>query len=329
VEEGHHVKLLARASSSLRMLEGLPKDRAEVVLGDIQIGHTIYRALAGCDRMFHVAANFKMWDRDPSVILDASIVGTREVLGAARARGLRKIVVTSSTAAVGATREATVMDETFEFNRHDSETYMVAKWRAEQIALEMAADGMPIVVVNPSGVFGPGDYKPTPSGDLIVKYLSWSLPGGIPITGGGINVVDVDDVVRGHILAMEKGRIGERYILAGDNVTFEQVFTMLSEITGLPGGGARTTRGAAMLVGRLLETGARIFGGEPPVTYKLARDFVDHYVWVTSAKAERELGYTHRPTKKALARSIRWYVDNGYVSKRAAKRIRFDLRSAA
>lgn len=329
VEAGHSVKILARAGSSMRGLDGIPADKIEVALGDITIEHTVYRALAGCDRLFHVAANFKMWDREPSRILDAAILGTEATLSAARRRGIEKIVVTSSVAAVGATREPTPMDETFPFNREDSETYIVAKWKAECVALEEAKRGLPVVVVNPSAIYGPGDWKPTPSGAAILKYMNWKLPIGFPCTEGGINVVDVDDVARGHILAMEKGRIGERYILGGENVTWEQLFSMLSDITGLVGPGRKSSEGQAMLVGRLMEIGARLTGGDPPLTYKLARDFACHYVWVSSAKAERELGYTARSARQALSRSVRWYVENGYVPAEVLRRVRLDLRAAA
>lgn len=328
VESGQHVKILARAGSSMRGLEGLPADQIEVSIGDITIEHTVYRALVGCSRLYHVAANYKMWDREPSRILDAAVVGTEATLSAARRRGLEKIVVTSSVAAVGATREAAPMDETFHFNREDSETYIVAKWRAEQIALAEAKKGLPVVVVNPTGIYGPGDWKPTPSGDAILKYLDWKFPFGFPCTDGGINVVDVDDVARGHILAMEKGRIGERYILGGENLTFEQFFTTLSDITGLVGPGRKSSEGQAMLLGRLMERWARITGGDPALTYKLARDFACHYAWVSSAKAETELGYKARSARQALSRSIRWYVENGYVSERVLRRIRLDLRAA-
>jgi dihydroflavonol-4-reductase len=329
VLRGEHVKVLARSSSSRRGLVGIDPTFVEVVEGDVTVGHTVYRALAGCDRLYHVAAEFKLWDRRPSKILDASIVGTRETLDAARKRGLEKIVVTSSTAAVGATHDATVMDERSQFNRERSAPYIVAKWKAEQIALEMAREGMPIVVVNPSTIIGPGDYKPTPSGDLILTYLKWNLPIGVPWSGGGFSIVDVDDVVAGHVLAMEKGRSGERYILGGHNVTVEQLFTMLSEITGLAGPGLRSPPPLVAAAGALSELAARLTGKTPPLTYKFARDYVGSYVWVTSEKAERELGFSARPLKRTLLRAIRFFVENGYVPARAASRIRLDLRASA
>ncbi len=301
-----------------------------LVRGDVTIGHTVYRALAGCDRLFHVAAEFKIWDRHPAKILDASIVGTRETLAAARGRGIDKIVVTSSTAAVGATQDASSMDEASPFNRETSAPYIVAKWKAEQIALGMARDfAMPIVVVNPATIMGPGDYKPTPSGDLLLTYLRWNLPFGVPCSAGGISIVDVDDVVKGHLLAMEKGRVGERYILGGDNVTIEQFFTTLSEITGLRGPGFKSPRALAMLAGAAGEAWSRITGKVPQLTYKLARDYVGSFVWVSSQKAKTELGYSQRPVRATLARAVLFFLENGYISEKRSKQIRFDLKALA
>jgi dihydroflavonol-4-reductase len=327
VRRGHRVKVLARPSSSLRALSDIDPSRFEVAQGDITIGHTVYRALAGCSRLFHVAAEFKIWDRRPAKILDASIIGTRETLLAAKRRGIEKIVVTSSTAAVGATKDATVMDENFVFNRENSAPYVAAKWKAEQIALEMAAEGLPVVVVNPATIIGPGDYKPTPSGELILTYLRWKLPIGMPFSGGGFSIVDVDDVVTGHVLAMENGRPEERYILGGNNVTVEQLFTTLSEITGLRGPGIKVSSGMAAFAGAAGELWARISQSTPQLTYKFARDFVGSFVWVSSQKAEQRLGYTHRPLRTTLVRAIRFFLENGYVPRHRVAQIRFDLRA--
>ncbi len=326
VERGYGVKVLARPSSSRRGLAGIDPARVEIVEGDVTIGHTVYRALAGCDRLFHVAAEFKLWDPRPSKILEASVVGTRETLEAAKRRGIEKIVVTSSTAAIGATGDATVMDENTVFNRENSSPYIVGKWRAERIALEMAKGGMPIVVVNPSTIMGPGDYKPTPSGGLILTYLNWNLPIRMPWSAGGFSIVDVDDVVAGHIAAMEKGRVGERYILAGHNVTTEQLFTTLSELTGLAGPGFKSPTALVAVAGAFSELLAGFTGKTPQLTYKFARDYVGSFVWVTSQKAERELGFSPRPLKTTLLRAIRFFLDNGFVPGEFARRIRFDLR---
>jgi len=327
-ERGEHVKAFVRAGSSLKQLSGLPTDRVKIAVGDIQVEHTVYRALASCNRMYHVASNFKMWDKDPEKILDPAIEGTRATLEAARRRGLEKIVVTSSVAALGTNAQPEEMDEEHEFNLSDPETYVLSKYEAERVALEMANQGLPIVVVEPAGIFGPGDWKPTPSGDGIVTYLKLPSWVKVPMSEGGISIVDVDDVVQGHIAAMEKGEIGEKYILGGENVTFRQMFELLSDITGLSPPGGNLSKGLMELAGRLMEIKVRFFGGDDPkVTFRLARDYAFGYAWVSSEKAEKAFGYSHRPARETLARSVRWYLENGYVPEAAARRVRLEFRT--
>jgi len=322
VERGEDVKCLVRPTASRKHLKKLP---VEVVDGDITIEHTVYRALAGCDRVYHVAAAYKMWDPDPAKIMDPAVRGTRTVLDAVKARGsqIQRVVLTSSVAAIGANKSPEPLDENADWNLADSEIYIVAKRRAEELALSMANE-IPLVVVDPCGVFGPGDARPTPSGVLIVKYLNWKAPIAFPATPGGISVVDVDDVCQGHLAAMDKGRLGERYILGGENLTFTQIIETLSSITGLGGPGKPVSQGLVELLGRGMEAVARITGGEPEFTYKMTRDFYSSFMWVSSAKAERELGYQHRPARKTLARAIRWYLDNGCVDPKIAAEIRYD-----
>ena len=323
VECGETVRVLVRPGSSLRGLRGLP---VEVCIGDIMIEHEVYRALAGCDRMYHVAAVYKMFARHPKDVLDPAIAGTEATLEAARKRHLHRVVVTSSLAAVGVNDKPEPMDETWAFNLKDSETYVVAKWKAEQLALSYVDKGLDVVAVNPTGIFGPGDWKPTPSGDSILQFLKWRWPWGFPTSDGGINVVDVDDVVAGHLAAMDKGNVGERYILGGENLTYERMFDLLSELTGLRGPGMKASPGLAMMMGRALELKARLVGGEAPLTYKLARDYVGKYAWVTSKKAEEQLGYQPRPARQTLLRSVKWYLHNGYLEEQ--DRLQLDVRGA-
>lgn len=321
-ERGDDVKVLLREGSSTAAIGALP---VEICRGDITVGHTVFRALAGCDRLLHVAAVYKMWDPQPERVLEPSIVGTREVLEAARRRGsqIERIVVTSSVAAIGANRSPEPLDENAQWNLDDGELYVLAKRRAEELALAMSKD-LPIVVVNPGAVFGPGDRKPTPSGKLIVRYLNWSAPIRFPGGPGGMSICDVDDIARGHLLALEKGRVGERYILGGENLTLTQIIDLLALITGFRGAGPAPAKGVAMLAGSLMQLAAHLTDTEPEVTRKLARDFFDAYFWVDSGKAIRELGYSFRPAKKTLARAVRWYLDHGYVDAEIARELRFD-----
>jgi dihydroflavonol-4-reductase len=330
IDAGEHVRAMVRATSDRRALSGIPAERLEVVEGDVMIEHTIFRSLAGCDRLYHVAAVNRMWDRDERRILDAAIVGTESTLAAAKKRHIERVVYTSSVATLGATSSPVELDETHPFNLQDPATYTQAKKEAEEIALRYNGAGLPVVVVSPTAIGGPGDWKPTLLGASILRFLRWSSPFmDFPVPGGGINVVDVDDVARGHKLAMEQGTPGERYILGGDNLTFEQLFVILSEITGLDGPGRKVSKGMAELVGRLSELRARITGAEPEITFRAARDYSDSFVHVTSAKAERELGYTHRSARRTLLRSVQWYLEHGYLGQDEARRIRVDLRATA
>lgn len=325
VSRGERVKGFVRPGSDLRPLYGLPDDRFQLAFGDILVEHTVYRALAGCTRLYHTAANFELWDRRPERIIKPAVDGTRAVLSAAEARKLERVVVTSSSAVLGTT-SGEPMDEEHEFNLSDPEAYMRAKYEAEQVAIEFSKSGLDLVRVLPGTVVGPGDWKPTPNGRAIVAYLKMPVGFRVPVFEGGLNIVDVEDVVNGHIAAMEKGRSGERYILGGDNLTFSQIFECLSEVTGLAEPAPPRGKGFAELVGSLWELKARWFGGDPILTRRLARDYVGAYVHVTSAKAERELGYTHRSAREALARAVRWFLDKGYVPEQAASRVRLELR---
>jgi dihydroflavonol-4-reductase len=191
----------------------------------------------------------------------------------------------------------------------------------------MAGEGLPVVVVNPATILGPGDYKPTPSADLLLTFLRWNLPFRFPVTPGGFSVVDVDDVVGGHIAAMERGRVGQRYILGGTNTTVEDLFSMLAEMTGLRGPGSTVPPGLVVLGGALGELYGRFSDRAPQLTYKFARDFIGSYVWVSSKKAETELGYTHRPLRSTLARAIRFFLENRMLSEERVAKLRFDLRA--
>jgi dihydroflavonol-4-reductase len=324
VTRGERVTAFVRAGADLSELADLPRDRLTIAVGEITCGHTVYRALAGCDRMYHVAAAVKLWDKRPARIAEPAVEGTRAALEAARQRKLRKVVLTSCSLTLGATREAVPIDETHAMNLDHPELYLQAKLDAEKLALGAAKSGLPVVIVNPAFVFGPGDHKPTPLGRMLTHYLS--LPRHstfrVPQTGG-ISIVDVDDVANGHLLAMGKGEPGERYILGGENVTTREVFEhILPDLTGYHPKLAFSSEGAAMLAARLMEVRARLGGGEPLLTRKLVHGNLFSYSWVSSEKARRELGYTHRPANAALGRAIDWLLEKGRIEAEAAERVR-------
>ncbi len=326
LKRGESVKALVRPGSNLRALQGYPRDRFKIAVGDIRIEQSVFAALAGCSRMYHVAANFKFWDKNPERVIQPTVEGMRATLRAARSRQLEKIVVTSSAGVLGTSVGQELMDETHEFNLQDPEAYFAAKVAADAVAREFIAQGLPIVSVLPATIAGPGDWKPTPNGRLLLEYLNTPSTRHFPVSAGGINVVDVEDAALGHVLAMERGAIGERYLLGGENVTLSKLFETLCDLTGLAEPSKPMSRGLLQFVGTLLEWNARLRGGEPRITSRLARDYADSYSWITSQKAESELGYGHRPVRESLSRSVRWFLANGYVPAKAARHVRLELR---
>lgn len=325
VERGARVKAFVRPGSNVAPFAGLPSDRFQLAYGDVTIESTVYRGLISCNRLFHVASVFRYWSRRPDEILEPAVLGTRAVLAAARAQSIERIVVTSSAAVLGVTADEP-MDESHDNQLTDPEVYIRAKLEAARVVEEAVEQGMPIISVLPSGVFGPGDRKPTPNGRTLIDYLKLAPGRRIPATEGGISVVDVDDVAEGHVLAMEKGTLGDRYLLGGENVTFRGLFEILHELTGLAEPGGAPSPFLVELAGRFLELRARFSGRDPLLTRRLARDYAFSRVWVSSKKAERELGYSHRPARETLARAIRWYLVNDYLPQPLASRVRLELR---
>ncbi|MFO7181149.1 MAG: NAD-dependent epimerase/dehydratase family protein [Pseudomonadota bacterium] len=322
VERGERVKAFVRPGSNLSPLMGISPERMQLAYGDVTVRDTVYRALAGCDRLYHVAAVFKFTSRRPNEIIEPAVEGTRSVLEAARERDIERIVVTSSVAALGVATGDEPMDENHEFRLSDPEVYMRAK-REQLGVVEEYAGRLPIVTVMPGSVFGPGDRRPTANGRALVEYLKLGPGRRLPVTDGGINVVDVDDVVEGHRLAMERGRLGERYILGGENLTLRQIVALLHELTGLAEPGGTPSPLLLRLAAWAVE---RFSDDEPLITPRMVRDYAYNRIWVTSAKAERELGYTHRPARETFSRAIRWYLAHGYVPRPLASRVRLELR---
>jgi len=326
IERGESVKALVRPGSNLAALHGYPRDRFKIAVGDIRIEQSVFAALSGCTRLYHVAANFKMWDPQPSRIILPAVEGMRATLRAARSRKLDKIVITSSAGVLGTTANEELMDETHEFNLADPEAYFAAKVAADQVAREFIAEGLPVVMALPATIAGPGDWKPTPNGQLLLEYLKTPGTSHFPVTAGGINVVDVEDVAVGHVQAMERGVVGERYLLGGENLTFTRLFETLCDLTGLAEPSTPKSKGLMKIAGKLFELNARFRGGEPRITSRMANDYVDTFSFITSKKAEDALGYRARPAREALARSVRWFLANGYVPAEAASRVRLELR---
>jgi dihydroflavonol-4-reductase len=307
-EQGADLRLLVRPTSNLKNLEGL---KAETVIGDLRDPASLEKAMAGCDTVFHVAADYRLWVTDPNEMYRSNVEGTRTVLEAARKNGVRAVIYTSSVATIGFTSNGHPANE-------DSPVslagmighYKRSKFMAEQIALGAGRGGMRVVSVNPTTPIGEQDIKPTPTGRIVVDFLKGKFPAYVET---GLNLVDVRECARGHIAALEKGKSGERYILGGENLTLKQVLDKLSDITGLPSPTVKLPYFVAYLAGAVDETvTGRILGREPRATVETVR-MGKKKMWASSDKAERELGWKIMPPDNALRRAVEWFRANGYA----------------
>lgn len=313
VARGHQVKALLRPDSDLR---GLASARLERVRGDLGDRETLKAALDGCDWCFHVAASYHLWLRDYAPMYAANVEGTRNVLEAASRAGCSRIVYTSTVGCIGLPQEinGTVVptDETASATEAQmSNHYKRSKWQAEQVAVEFARKGAPVVIVNPSAPIGPRDVKPTPTGQVIVDFLNRAMPAYLDT---GLNWVHVRDVAIGHILAAERGRIGERYILghADGNWTMQQAFAVLEEITGVPAPRARIPYAVALAAAHANEAMSRLTGKPPKAPLGGVR-MAKYKMFFNPAKAIRELGLPQTPPRQALADAVAWFRANAYV----------------
>lgn len=300
--------MLVRASSDLRNIEDL---NAERVVGDLRDAASIESAIRGCEVVFHVAADYRLWVRDPDSMYRANVEGTRAILEAARKHRVRRAVYTSSVATMGFTGNGHPADENSPVSLASMiGPYKRSKFMAEQVAMEAARSGMDVVVVNPTTPVGERDIKPTPTGRIVVDFLKRKFPAYVDT---GLNLVDVTKCARGHAAALEKGRSGERYILGGENLTLKQILDKLAAITGLPSPKVKVPYVMALATGVVDEmvTG-RMLGREPRATIDAVR-MGRKRMFVTSAKAERELGWNSLPVDDALRRAVTWFQQNGYV----------------
>jgi dihydroflavonol-4-reductase len=306
--QGYSVRALLRAHSDTRNIEGLDIERA---YGDLRDSEAVERALEGCQVVFHVAACYTFWLPHPAEMYEINVGGTQNVLWAALRRGVERVVLTSTCSTVGLSSNGTPSDESVYPQPCDLVGhYKKSKYQAELAAMELHRQGLPLVVVNPTTPVGPGDIRPTPTGQMIVDYLRGRM---FAYVDTGLNIVDVEDVARGHILALERGREGQRYLLGNRNLTLKQVFQMLERITGI---GAPRTRiplwlaiaiayGDEVVEGRFLHRHPRV----PVASVKMARK----HMFFDSSKAVAELGLPQTPPEEALNKAVRWFNENGYA----------------
>jgi len=306
--EGASLRLLTRQTSRLDALAGLD---AETVVGDLREPEKLRTALSGCDTVVHVAADYRLWVRDPEQMYAANVDGTRELLRLARETGVQRVVYTSSVATMGFKSDGTIVNEDTPVSLADMiGHYKRSKFLGEQEAIKAAKAGQHVMILNPTTPVGPGDAKPTPTGRIIVDFLNKKFPAYVDT---GLNLVDVDEVARMHVEALDHGTPGERYILGGENLTLKQILDRMSAITGLPSPTMKVPHSVAMAFAFFDETfTGKILGKEPRATVEAVR-MGTKIMFAMSAKAERDLGFKVLPIYNALRSAIEWFVANGYA----------------
>jgi dihydroflavonol-4-reductase len=307
-DQGADLRLLVRSTSNLRNLEGL---QAETATGDLRDAASVETAMSGCDTVFHVAADYRLWVRDPAEMYRSNVDGTRTILEAARKNSVQRLVYTSSVATVGFTGNGHPADEDSPVSLADMiGHYKRSKFMAEQVALEAGRGGMHLVIVNPTTPVGEQDVKPTPTGRIVVDFLKRKFPAYVET---GLNLVDVRECALGHVAAWEKGKPGERYILGGENLTLKQILDKLGRITGLPSPKLKLPYLFALAAGVVDETiTGRMLHREPRATVDTVR-MGRKKMFASSGKAERELGWKIVPVEGALRRAVEWFRGNRYV----------------
>jgi dihydroflavonol-4-reductase len=307
--QGAALRLLARKTS---ITKNLPAS-ADVVIGDLREPGTFASALQGCDALLHIAADYRLWVPDPVEMYKANVDGTRELLRLARVAGVPRVVYTSSVATMGFKTDGTVINEATPVSEADMiGHYKRSKWQAEQVALAAAHDGQQVIVLNPTTPIGAMDTKPTPTGRIVVDFLKRKFPAYVDT---GLNLVDVEEIARMHLVALERGTPGERYILGGENLTLKQILDRLASITDLPSPTTKVSHGVAMTFAFFDETiTGKLCGKEPRATVEAVR-MGKKKMFASSAKADRELGLRIQSVESALKVAVEWFVANGYAPK--------------
>ena len=305
---GERVRLLTRRTSDLRALQDIPAERIE---GDLLDSSSLRAALQGVRWVFHVAADYRLWARNPDELYRNNVEGTSNLLKAAREAGVERFVYTSTVGTIAVPRPNTLPNEQTEARLDEMiGHYKRSKFLAEQEARRAAREGLPVVIVNPTTPAGPGDWKPTPTGRVIVDFLKGRTPAYVDT---GLNIIDVEDVAQGHVLAAERGQVGERYLLGGKNMTLKEILEVLARFSGQPAPRWRIPHAVALAAG-YVDTGiSSLFGREPHIPLEGVR-MAKHKMFADCSKAVRELGLRPRPAEDALRRAAQWYLEHGYVS---------------
>ncbi len=308
IDRGAGVRVLVRPSSDRRNLEGLSVD---LVLGDLTDAASLAAALKNCHGLFHVAADYRLWTRDPAPMFAANVDGTRAIMQAALEAGVQRIVYTSSVATLGARSDGTAVNEDAPVVYEDMiGPYKQSKFLAETEVRRLVSEhSLPIVIVNPSTPVGPRDIKPTPTGRMIVEAASGRMPAYVDT---GLNLVHVDDVAAGHLLAFDKGRVGERYILGGENMGLKEILGEIAAIAGRRAPTIRIPRRLILPLAYLAEAWTRLAGGKEPFVTVDGLKMAKKKMYFSSARAKADLGYNPRPAREALQDAVTWFRDKGY-----------------
>ena len=323
LDQGHEVRALVRPSSDRRNLDGLS---LEVAVGDLCDADSLRRAVKGCDALFHVAADYRLWVPKPEEIFRTNVDGTRALMLAAADAGVERIVYTSSVATLGLNKDGTPANETTPVSLDKIiSPYKRSKYIAEDTVRLLASQlGLPVVIVNPSTPIGPRDLKPTPTGRLIVEAARGRMPAYV---NTGLNLLHVDDVARGHLLAFQKGEIGQRYILGGQNMTLREILTAIAAIAGGTPPRLQLPHRLVLPIAYAVEGWARLSrAGDPFVTVDGVRQ-AKKLMYFTSDRARKQLGYSSRPAEEALFDAIEWFQENGYCPPRPIRSL-VDLQRA-
>jgi dihydroflavonol-4-reductase len=304
---GREVRVLAR-NPDHPALAGLA---VEVAPGDLRDPDSLHRALTGCTRLFHVAADYRLWVPDPATMYAINVEGTRRLLASAQSQGLERVVYTSTVGTLGNPGDGTPGTEDTPVRLSEMVGhYKRSKFLAEQVALDFARQGLPLVVVNPSTPIGPWDFRPTPTGQMIVDFLQRRMPAYLET---GLNLIHVRDAARGHLLAEEKGKVGEKYILGHDNLSLSQIFQMLADLTGLPAPKVRLPYWPVLAMAYVDEFFATYIRRRPPRMPVAAIRMAKKYMYFDNRKAVQYLGLTLTPVRQALADAVEWFRGHGYA----------------
>ena len=314
VARGDSVRVLMRPTSTNRAISDLP---LEYVTGDLRDAASLDRAMKGAKRVFHVAADYRLWAKQPRDIYDSNVGGTKNLLEATKRAGVQQLIYTSTVATIAVDRPALPNEFTDAKLEEMVGHYKRSKWMAEQEVLQAAKNGLPAIVVMPTTPVGPWDWKPTPTGKIILDFLNGKMPGYVET---GLNFVGVEECANGHLLVAEKGKVGERYLLGAENLTLKGLLDLLAEITGLKAPKWKIPHGMALGVAYVESAFARLLGKEPQIPVEGVK-IAQHMMFVDASRAKRELGFQPGPVRSALERAVRWYGANGYVKPGRAKKI--------